>query len=152
MRAKSAWSIGILLACLGALAALPAAAHAGDQWTFRQPRARPTDHPDPARHSYSVPEAPSSPACAGRFCVHWVAEGIDAPGLADENGYRDGDGVPDYVERVLRVGAHVHAIENGKLGWREPLSDGRRGSGRGKTDVYLEELGNQLFGYAAPDR
>ena len=145
-------SIGILLACVGALAALPAAAHAGDQWTFRQPRARPTDHPDPARHSYSVPEAPSSPACAGRFCVHWVAEGIDAPSLADENGYRDGDGVPDYVERVLRVGAHVHAVENGELGWREPLSDGGRGGGRGKTDVYLEELGNQLFGYAAPDR
>ncbi len=144
--------IAASLASLAILVALPAAAQAGDRWTFRQPLARPTDHPDPARHSYTVPEAPRSPACAGRFCVHWVAEGIDAPDLADENGVRDGDGVPDYVERVLAVGAHVHAVENDKLGWREPLSDGRRGGLTGKTDVYLKELGRLLFGYAAPDR
>jgi hypothetical protein len=144
--------IGASLASLAVFVVLPAAAHAGDQWTFRQPLARPTDHPDPARHSYTVPEAPRSPACAGQFCVHWVAEGIDAPSLADENGVQDGDGVPDYVERVLKVGAHVHAIENAKLGWREPRSDGRRGGRSGKTDVYLKELGRLLFGYAAPDR
>jgi hypothetical protein len=144
--------IGASLALLAVLAALPVAAQAGDQWTFRQPLARPTDHPDPARHSYTVPEAARSPACAGRFCVHWVAEGIDAPELADRNGSADGDGVPDYVERVLKVAVHVHAIENGKLGWREPRSDGRRGGRRGKTDVYLKELGRLLFGYAAPDR
>jgi hypothetical protein len=144
--------VGPLLASAAILAAVPGVARAGDQWAFRQPLARPTDHPDPARHSYTVPEAPRSPACAGRFCVHWVSEGIDAPDFADENGVADGDGVPDYVERVLKVAAHVHAIENGKLGWREPRSDGRRGGLRGKTDVYLKELGRQLFGYAAPDR
>jgi hypothetical protein len=143
--------IGASLATLAALAAAPALAQAGDQWTFRQPLARPTDHPDPARHSYTVPEAPQSPACAGHFCVHWVAEGIDAPDPADENGTADGDGVPDYVERVLRIAAHVHAVENDRLGWREPRSDGRRGGRRGKTDVYLKELGRLLFGYAAPD-
>ena len=59
--------------------------------------------------------------------------------------------MPDYVERVLAVGGRVHAIENGRLGWREPRSDGRRGGRRGKTDVYLKELGRLLFGYAAPD-
>ena len=83
--------------------------------------------------------------------MHWVGEGVDAPDPADGNGVSDGDGVPDYVERVLRVAAHVHAMENGKLGWREPRSDGRRGGQRGKTDVYLKELGRLLFGYAAPD-
>jgi hypothetical protein len=144
--------IGALLGLLTVLTAVPAMARASDRWTFRQPLARPTDHPHPARHAYSVPEARRSPACGGQFCVHWVDEGIDAPNLADENGVRDGDGVPDYVEQVLTVGAHVHAIENGKLGWRPPRSDGRRGGRRGKTDVYLKELGQLLFGYAAPDR
>lgn len=143
--------IGASLASLAILATAPSAAQAGDQWTFRQPAARPTDRPDPARHSYTVPEAPRSPACAGRFCVHWVAEGLDAPDLVDENGVDDGDGVPDYAEQVLKVAAHVHAIENGRLGWREPRSDGRRGGRRGKTDIYLKELGRLLFGYAAPD-
>jgi hypothetical protein len=144
--------IGVSLASVGVLAAAPAMAQAGDQWTFRQPLARPTDRPDPTRHSYSVPEAPRSPACAGRFCVHWVDEGIDAPSLLDANGVEDDGGVPDYVERVLRVGARVYAIENGELGWREPRSDGRRGGRLAKTDVYLKELGRLLFGYAAPDR
>jgi Family of unknown function (DUF6055) len=80
--------------------------------------------------------------------VHWVAEGIDAPDLADANG----DGVPDYVERVQAVAEHVHSVENGKLGWREPKSDGRKGGGHGKTDIYLDQIGGALFGYAAPDR
>jgi len=80
--------------------------------------------------------------------VHWVAEGIDAPSLADSNG----DGVPDFVARVLAVAEHVYSIENGKLGWKPPRSDGHKGGGNGKTDVYLAEIGGALFGYAAPDR
>jgi hypothetical protein len=88
-------------------------------------RSRPTDDPDPNRNAYTVPEAPRSPACGPHFCVHWVAEGIDA---------------------------HVHDIENDQLGWREPKSDGHKGGGRGKTDVYLSQIGGELFGYAAPDR
>lgn len=143
--------IGVSLATLAALLALPSGAGAADQWTFRQPLARPTDRPNPARNAYTVPEAPRSPACAGSFCVHWVAEGLDAPAATDANGREDGDGVPDYVERVLTVSARVRAIENGRLGWREPRSDGRRGGRHGKTDVYLKELGRKLFGYAAPD-
>jgi hypothetical protein len=143
--------VAISLSVLTALVALPSGANAGDQWTFRQPLARPTDRSDPARSAYAVPEAPRSPACAGRFCVHWVVEGLDAPATIDANGTADGDGVPDYVERVLTVGSRVHAIENRKLGWREPRSDGQRGGRRGKTDIYLKELGRALFGYAAPD-
>jgi Family of unknown function (DUF6055) len=111
-------------------------------------RGRPTDDPDPNRNAYTVPEAPRSPHCSRHFCVHWVAEGIDAPDLDD----RDGDGVPNFVEQVLRVAERVHEVENEELGWREPKSDGRRGGRRGKTDIYLSQIGGELFGYAAPDR
>jgi hypothetical protein len=147
MRAR--WRlIGVSLASVAVVLAVPAGASAGDQWVFRAPAARPTDHPDPNRNAYAVPEAPRSPACTQHFCVHWVAEGIDAPSLADANG----DGIPDYVTRVQAVAEHVHEVENDKLGWREPKSDGRKGGGRSKTDIYLEQIGGALFGYAAPDR
>jgi hypothetical protein len=111
-------------------------------------RPRPTDNPDPNRNAYSVPEAKNSPACSPHFCVHWVDQGLDAPNLSDRNG----DGVPDFVEKVLRVAEHVHDVENEKLGWREPRSDGHQGGRNGKTDVYLSQIGGELFGYAAPDR
>ncbi|HWO16765.1 MAG TPA: MXAN_6640 family putative metalloprotease [Solirubrobacterales bacterium] len=114
--------------------------------------ARPTDRPDPNRNAYTVPEAPRSPACTRNFCVHWVAVGIDSPDLTDGDGSLDGDGVPDFVERVQRIAERVYAIENRKLGWRDPKSDGRKGGGNGKTDVYLTQIGGELFGYAAPDR
>jgi hypothetical protein len=144
--------VGALLsvACVAVVA--PALASADAHWVFRQPAARPTDKPDPNRHSYTVPEAPQSPACTRHFCVHWVAEGRDSPRLVDSNGFEDGDGVPDFVEKVEQVAEHVYSVENGRLGWRDPRSDGRIGGGRGKTDVYLAEIGGSLFGYAAPDR
>jgi hypothetical protein len=110
--------------------------------------ARPTDDPDPNRNAYTVPQAPKSPRCGRHFCVHWVAEGIDAPSLVDG----DGDGAPNFVEQVLTIAEQVHAVENGKLGWREPKSDGRRGGRNGRTDIYLSQIGGELFGYAAPDR
>jgi hypothetical protein len=111
-------------------------------------RERPTDGNDPNRNAYSVPEARRSPACSPHFCVHWVDQGLDAPELTDS----DGDGVPDYVGRVLRVAERVHNVENERLGWREPRGDGRQGGQRNKTDVYLSQIGGELFGYAAPDR
>jgi hypothetical protein len=112
-----------------------------------KPFERPADELPLGRDSYTVPEAALSPDCGEHFCVHWVDQGIDAPRLKDTNG----DGVPDYVERVLAVAEHVHEVENKKLGWREPLSDGTLGGGEGETDVYLAEIGPRLFGYAAPD-
>ena len=99
-----------------------------------------------------VPQAPESPACTPHFCIHWVAEGRDAPALTDTNGISDGDGVPDYVEQVQEVAEHVYEVENQKLGWRDPQSDGHKGGANGKTDVYLAQVGGSLFGYAAPDR
>jgi hypothetical protein len=151
---RSTWKpIGVTIASIAALVLLlPSAAAAGDQWAFRAPSARPTDHPDPNRHAYGVPQAPESPACTPHFCIHWVAESRDAPNLADLNGVADGDGVPDFVEQVEGVAEHVYEVENVKLGWRDPRSDGREGGAQGKTDVYLAQVGGSLFGYAAPDR
>jgi hypothetical protein len=159
---------GFSVAALLLMAAVPAAASAStdladavpslaspSQKPFIAPeprpteaRRRPTDDPDPNRNAYTVPQAPKSPKCGLYFCVHWVAEGIDAPNLGDS----DGDGVPNFVLQVLRIAEHVHEVENGRLGWREPKSDGRVGGGVGKTDIYLSQIGGELFGYAAPDR
>ena len=60
--------------------------------------------------------------------------------------------MPDFVEQVAEVAEHVYEVENGRLGWRPPRSDGHEGGGEGKTDIYLAEIGGSLFGYAAPDR
>jgi hypothetical protein len=168
MRDRRRQLAGFSVAAVLLLAAAPAAANAASglaqavpslaspsQKPFVLPkprpteaRERPTDDPDPNRNAYTVPQAPKSPKCGRHFCVHWVAEGIDAPSLADANG----NGVPNFVEQVLRIAEHVHEIENDRLGWREPKSDGRKGGGRGKTDIYLSQIGGELFGYAAPDR
>ena len=138
-----------------ALDVAPAGVASAGQKPFLMPqsrpterRERPTDVRDPNRNAYSVPESPSSPACSPHFCVHWVDQGLDAPEPTDG----DGDGIPDFVERVLRVAERVHRVENEKLGWREPRSDGHQGGRNGKTDVYLSQIGGELFGYAAPDR
>ncbi|MGC1165233.1 MAG: MXAN_6640 family putative metalloprotease [Solirubrobacterales bacterium] len=168
MRDRRRHLVGFSVAALLLLAAAPVAAPASvgladgvatlaspSQKPFIAPkprpteaRQRPTDDPDPNRNAYTVPQAPKSPKCGRFFCVHWVAEGIDAPSLADS----DGNGVPNFVQQVLKIAEHVHEVENGKLGWREPKSDGRKGGGKGKTDIYLSQIGGELFGYAAPDR
>jgi hypothetical protein len=141
------------LASPGLAAAVPSLASPA-QKPFAAPRprpterrARPTDAPDPNRSTYTVPEAPSSPACSLHFCVHWVDEGLDAPSLKDSNG----DGVPDYVDRVLQVAEYAHTVENEQLGWREPKSDGKIGGGDGETDIYLAQMTSGFFGYSAPD-
>jgi hypothetical protein len=106
--------------------------------------ARPTDNPDPDGSAYTVGEQP--PFCSTHFCVHSVASTVDAPYLSDGNG----NGVPDYVEQVDAVAEASYAVENGSLGWRPPKSDGALG-GDARTDVYLVQLGGQLFGYTATD-
>jgi hypothetical protein len=143
---------GRLAAVVAALAASLLVTSAAAATQPAGPTAKPFERPGadviPGRDSYTVPEAPMSPDCGEHFCVHWVDQGLDAPRPKDT----DGDGIPDYVERVLAIAEHVHEVENEKLGWREPLSDGTLGGGDGQTDIYLTEIGPQLFGYAAPDR
>jgi Family of unknown function (DUF6055) len=106
--------------------------------------ARPTDNPDPDGSAYTVPEQP--PVCSAHFCIHYVASTPDAPSLVDANG----NGVPDYVGLVDSVAEQVYSVENVAMGWQLPKSDGTRG-GDSRTDIYLVQLGGQLFGYSAPD-
>ena len=151
---RGAWkAIGVAIASIVALAALsPPPATAGDRGPSGRLRHGPPTVPTRTATPTRVPQAPESPACTPHFCVHWVAETRDAPKLTDLNGLDDGDGVPDYVEQVQEVAEHTYEIQNEKLGWRDPRSDGRQGGAVHKTDVYLAQIGGSLFGYAAPDR
>src|SRR5215211_461518 len=113
--------------------------------------------PDDGRHDrygdgFTAPEADASPACNDNFCVHWVHRSKDAPKLRDSNGTTDGDGVPDYVEKVLATGEDSFDVENNELGWTAPEGDGDRGgAGVDRTDAYLLELDGAYFGYSSPD-
>ncbi len=111
--------------------------------------ARPTDGTsDPQKNGYTTAEAP--PLCTENFCVHYVTTTADAP-----NNLTDGDDPgshPDYVDLMARVfEAEVYPREVGDLGWRAPKGDGTLGTGVDKTDVYIKDLPDNLFGYAAPD-
>jgi hypothetical protein len=99
-------------------------------------------------------EAKASPICDAQFCTHWTNKGIAAPPKADKS---PANGIPDFVEEVAIAAAQSYAVENGTLGWNTPLPDGRKGSRNGKgtngeVDIYLDNLGSGLFGYATTDR
>ena len=105
--------------------------------------ARPSDKSD---RNYFGPEAPDSPICNEHFCVHFTNDKQNAP---------DSD---DFVKEVIASTDLTYAIENGDdaLDWRDPESDGAEGErngvgGDGQVDVYITDLGPQLYGYAAPD-
>ena len=97
---------------------------------------------------YEVPEA--APHCGAHFCVHYVPTTENAPPMTDA----DGNGRPDYVEATLREFENVYEVENARMGWQPPRSDGTAGDpeGRSRTDVYLANLGpGGAYGYAAAD-
>jgi hypothetical protein len=92
--------------------------------------------------------AHNPPLCSAHFCIHWVDVGVDAPPPFSSQL----DGVPDYIRTMSQVFEHVHAVENGQLGWRAPRSDGRTGGQDDKVDVYVKDVGGRgIFGYSAPD-
>ena len=145
-----------LSALLAKLAALEPKLDGDRARAARAILARPDDGDDDRYgDGFSGPEAAESPACTTNFCVHWVdsTSGLD-PGndqLEDEAD-SDMDDIPDFIEEVQDSAEESFDVENGDLGWAEPLSDGLRGGGpAGRTDVYLIETNGQYFGYASPD-
>ena len=104
---------------------------------------------------YGIPEA--TPVCTADLCVHYVtganANG-DAPPPADTQdagGAAGANGIPDYVDTVVRVMTTVHDAYL-RAGYREPLPDGTRG-GDDRIDVYLAEIGNRgAYGYCTTDQ
>ena len=97
--------------------------------------ARPTDGVgDPDGFGYTVPEA--APLCNTRLCLHYVASGTDAPPT------------PEWPATSLAVMDSVWTSEVDTMGYRAPLTDGIKG-GSPLFDVYLKDLGGDLYGFCA---
>jgi hypothetical protein len=100
--------------------------------------ARPTDGVgDPHGFGYTEPEA--APLCNTRLCVHYVPTGVDAPPS------------PDWPATNLAVMDSVWSTIVDKMGYRAPLADGVKG-GSPLFDVYLKDLGGDLYGFCAGER
>ncbi|MBC9735248.1 MXAN_6640 family putative metalloprotease [Nocardioides marmotae] len=106
--------------------------------------ARPTDGPlDPDGYGlFSDPQR----RCT-QVCVHWVESGRHAVPSADA----DADGIPDYVERALKILTQVHRTYV-RAGYRAPHGDGTLGGDK-RPDVYLADIGSQaIYGYCTSDQ
>jgi hypothetical protein len=113
--------------------------------------ARPSDSVDPQGHAWTVPEAGASPDCGPNVCIHWASgTGGDAPDATDTT---PANGIPDYVDQALVIAENVWSTEVGTMGYRAPLSDvtSANHGPDGKLDIYLTNLGPQLYGYCTTD-
>jgi hypothetical protein len=125
-----------------------------DRATARRLLARPTDgSADWGGDGYAVGPRYFRRSCTTRYCVHWVTRSADAPSLIDRNG----NGVPDWVDRTKAVLGTVWATEVGRYGYHRPLSDANSsahhgGNPNGKLDVFLADVGaDNLYGYCTSD-
>jgi hypothetical protein len=100
--------------------------------------ARPTDGVgDPNGFGYTVPEA--APLCNTRLCLHYVPTGTDAPPS------------PEWAATSLAVMDSVWTSEIDTMGYRPPVTDGVAG-GSPLFDVYLKDLGGDLYGFCAGEK
>ena len=100
--------------------------------------ARPTDGvADDQGFGYTEAEAP--PVCSTRVCVHYVPTGTDAPPS------------PDWPAQNLATMESVWTTIVDQMGYRAPLTDGARG-GSPLFDVYLKDLGGDLYGFCAGEK
>lgn len=100
--------------------------------------ARPSDgSQDPFGFGYPDPSI-AEKTCNDHLCVHYVPSGDDAPRSAA------------WVGRTLEVLDDTWTHHVDRLGFRPPLPDGTRGGSR-HFDVYLKDLGGELYGYCATE-
>lgn len=91
---------------------------------------------------------------AGSFKIHYVTLGDSA--VYQPTVDSDGDGHPDYVEKVADIFDSVWIFEVNGLGYKKPPSDGWYpggfdNGGDSLYDVYLAELAPAFFGYTVPE-
>ena len=92
---------------------------------------------------YNEYTSPENTYASGRVVVHYVVVGIDAPPLNDD----DGNGVPDYVERVADAADRALAYYT-RRGFRAPLPD--VGGPDSRPDLYISRFAPGTLGVAFP--
>jgi len=115
--------------------------HGADRRRAQDLLARPTDKNDRA---YFGKEAPDSPTCNAYFCIHWTDKAKNRPASQS------------FLNAILDSVNLSRSVENDDLNWRDPKSDRKLGARHGKgangqTDVYVTNLGRNLYGYASTD-
>ncbi|MEN8674920.1 MXAN_6640 family putative metalloprotease [Nocardioides sp.] len=102
-----------------------------------------------ARDYFDRPATSDDPVCNADVCVH-VAAKVDPEDSQDASGAAGANGIPDYVDTVLRTVGHVHD-KYLRAGYREPLPDDELG-GDDRFDIYLKNVGKEgLYGFCGSD-
>lgn len=80
------------------------------------------------------------------FDFHFTLEGPDAVPTTDDN-FND---IPDLVEMMIIILDEVYQKDSIELGYHTPPTDNGEG-GTNYYDVYIGDIGNNLYGYVAPE-
>ena len=85
----------------------------------------------------------------GYFRFHYTTSGTHAVAGADT----DGNNVPDYIDQMADVFAHVATVQLDSFGYAEPPSDGwlpvtNDNGGSALYDIYVRNIASNTFGYA----
>ncbi|WP_027001549.1 MXAN_6640 family putative metalloprotease [Hugenholtzia roseola] len=80
------------------------------------------------------------------FAFHFTLVGSDAIDVADNNG----NGTPDYIEKMITAFEKVYDDEITRQGYIFPPSDEGIG-GSDLYDVYIFDIGEGLYGYVQPE-
>lgn len=104
--------------------------------------ARPTDA--------DFPEIYDSPG--GHFKIHYTTAAGDRDRIDESYGDHNSNGVPDYPEIVAMVCDSVWDHHINQRGFREPINDENHGGGDARYDVYIRDVGGQVYGITWADQ